>query len=131
VVTGHQRVEDLFARNARLPRMRAPGLPTQVEVDNETSDDFDLDVFAADAQGLLYVITRTLFDLGLSIYSSKISTRLDQIVDVFYVQDANGGKISDPDRIHEIKGSLIAAVDRYVDQSSGWSEAEPRFASPT
>jgi [protein-PII] uridylyltransferase len=135
VVTGHHRVEDLFARSARLPRMRAlpHGLePTQVEVDNETSDDFTIvDVFAADAQGLLYIITRTLFDLGLSIYSSKISTRLDQIVDVFYVQDATGGKIIDPDRIHEIKGSLIAAVDRYVHQSSGWSEAEARIASPT
>jgi hypothetical protein len=47
------------------------------------------------------------------------------------VQDATGGKIIDLDRIQEIKGSLIAAVDRYVHQSSGWSEAEARIASPT
>ncbi|HET8761473.1 MAG TPA: [protein-PII] uridylyltransferase, partial [Nitrospiria bacterium] len=133
VVMGRQRVEDLFARGTRLPRMRR--LPhgaerTQVEVDNETSDAYTIvDVFATDAQGLLYVITRTLFELGLSIHSSKISTRLDQIVDVFYVQEANGGKAVDPGRVDRIKHTLTDAVDTYVARAaSGMTAAvaEPR-----
>ena len=122
VVTGHQRVEDLFARGARLPRLRSlpRGVePTQVEIDNETSDDFTIiDVFATDAQGLLYVITHTLFALGLSIYSSKIATRLDQIVDVFYVQDTSGRKVTDPEQIGRIKTTMIGAVDQYVNRAS-------------
>jgi [protein-PII] uridylyltransferase len=136
VVTGHQRVEDLFARGRRLPRSRAlpHGLePTQVEIDNETSDDFTIiDVFATDAQGLLFVITRTLFTLGLSIYSSRISTRLDQVVDVFYIQDAQGRKVTDLDRIIEIKRTLTAAVDEYVTHAPlGQSQSDARVTSPS
>lgn len=119
VVMGRQRVEDLFTRGTRLPRVRPlphGSEPTQVEIDNEASDAFTIiDVFATDVQGLLYVITRTLFELGLSIHSSKIATRLDQIVDVFYVQDAGGGKIQDADRI---KRALTDAVDAYVTEAS-------------
>jgi len=118
VVMGRQRVEDLFARGTRLPRVRAlphGTQPTQVEIDNETSDGFTIiDVFATDVQGLLYVITRTLFDLGLSIHSSKIATRLDQIVDVFYVQGPAGGKIVDSERVAHIRQRLTEAVDTYV-----------------
>lgn len=118
VVMGRQRVEDLFARGLRLPWVRPlshGAEPTQVEIDNDTSDASTIiDVFAGDVQGLLYVITRTLFDLGLSIHSSKISTRLDQIVDVFYVQDATGGKIVESDRLARIKRTLTEAIDVYV-----------------
>jgi [protein-PII] uridylyltransferase len=118
VVMGRQRVEDLFARGARLPWVRPlshGAEPTHVAIDNDTSDAYTIiDVFAGDVQGLLYVITRTLFELGLSIHSSKIATRLDQIVDVFYVQEANGGKIVDDERLARIKQTLTEAVDAYV-----------------
>jgi [protein-PII] uridylyltransferase len=118
VVMGRQRVEDLFKRGTRLPRVRPlphGTEPTQVEIDNETSDGFTIiDVFATDVQGLLYVITRTLFDLGLSIHSSKIATRVDQIVDVFYVQDTSGGKVLDGERLARIKRTLTEEVDAYV-----------------
>jgi [protein-PII] uridylyltransferase len=118
VVMGRQRVEDLFARGVRLPWVRPlshGAEPTQVAIDNDTSDACTIvDVFASDVQGLLYVITRTLFELGLSIHSSKIATRLDQIVDVFYVQDATGGKIVDGERLARIKQTLTDAVDAYV-----------------
>ncbi|MEW6684060.1 MAG: [protein-PII] uridylyltransferase [Nitrospirota bacterium] len=118
VVMGKQRVEELFTRGTRLPRVRLlphGTEPTQVEIDNETSDGFTIiDVFATDVQGLLYVITRTLFELGLSIHSSKIATRIDQIVDVFYVQDPGGGKIVDSERLAHIKRTLTQAVDAYV-----------------
>ncbi len=122
VVMGRQRVEDLFTRGTRLPRVRPlphGTEPTLVEIDNDASDAFTIiDVFATDVQGLLYVITRTLFDLGLSIHSSKIATRLDQIVDVFYVQDTGGGKIVDGERLARVKRTLTAAVDAYVADAS-------------
>ena len=49
-----------------------------------------LDVFADDRQGLLYVITNAIFQLGLSVHASRISTRLDQVADVFYVTRYGG-----------------------------------------
>jgi [protein-PII] uridylyltransferase len=135
VVMGRQRVEDLFARATRLPRVRRlshGAEPTQVQIDNDTSDAYTIvDVFASDVQGLLYVITRTLFELGLSIHSSKISTRLDQVVDVFYVQDAKGGKVVEADRLARIKRTLTEAVDSYVgDAAAGVSGAVAEPSSP-
>jgi [protein-PII] uridylyltransferase len=48
-----------------------------------------------DKVGLLYRITSTLTALGLYIGVSKISTKVDQVADVFYVRDIFGHKIID------------------------------------
>lgn len=86
-------------------------LPTQVKADNSTSDRYTiLDIFAADRSGLLYTITRTLFELGLSVAVAKIGTYLDQVVDVFYVVDRSGKKIADEDRLAEIRDRLLNAI---------------------
>jgi [protein-PII] uridylyltransferase len=86
-------------------------LETQVRIDNSTSDRYTIiDVFAHDRIGLLYSITRTLFRLGLSVSLAKISTYLDQVVDVFYVTDEHGKKISAEPRRREIREQLLAAL---------------------
>ena len=72
---------------ARIPR---------VMVDNGSSDFFTIiEVFADDRVGLLYLLTRTLFDLRLDIRIAKIATKGDQIADVFYVRDLEGQKVED------------------------------------
>ena len=117
VLTGTITVESLFAKYAnKLPKRKTITIAaqTQVEIDNESSDDFTIiDVFAADKQGLLYVITKTIFELGLSVFSSKIATHVEQIVDVFYVKDLAGHKITEPERIAEIKTRLLDAIEEY------------------
>jgi [protein-PII] uridylyltransferase len=86
-------------------------LPTQVHIDNSNSERYTIvDIFAADRMGLLYTITRTLFELGLSVSVAKIGTYLDQVVDVFYVTDQEGQKIDQEDRLHEIRSRLLEAV---------------------
>ena len=62
------------------------------------------------APGLLYAITRTLFELGLSVGRAKIGTYLDQVVDVFYVTDQPGRKIHDEARLDEIRRRLLEAI---------------------
>jgi [protein-PII] uridylyltransferase len=90
-------------------------MPTQVRVDNSTSDQYTiLDIFAHDQMGLLYTITRTMFELELSVHVAKIGTYLDQVVDVFYVTDRDGGKILDERRIGEIQQQISAALDAFV-----------------
>ena len=62
--------------------------------------------------GLLYAITRTLFELGLSVSTAKIGTHLDQVVDVFYVTDeSQGTKITDELRLGQIRERLMAAME--------------------
>jgi [protein-PII] uridylyltransferase len=104
-----------FRKVWRSPAQRTTNLnplPTRVRTDNSTSDRYTiLDIFAADRMGLLYTISRTVFELGLSVSLAKIGTYLDQVVDVFYVTDQNGAKIHDDERLQQISGRLIEAID--------------------
>ena len=123
VLKGQETVEGIFARSGRLnPYRQLPAnrQPTEVQIDNETSDRHTIiDVFADDRQGLLFVITRVIFQLGLSVHASRISTRLDQVADVFYVTDAAAGKIHDPSRLESIRTAIKDEVDRFLHEQSG------------
>jgi [protein-PII] uridylyltransferase len=70
-----------------------------------------IDVFAHDRVGLLYAIARTLYELNLSVRYAKIGTYLDQVVDVFYVNDLEGGKIEDESRLDTIRERLLQAIE--------------------
>lgn len=94
---------------ASLP---VPGVPTRVSIDNSTSQQFTIiDIFSHDRTGLLYAITRTLFELDLSVGRAKIGTFLDQVVDVFYVSDLQGRKIRDEQRLADIRQRLLQVVE--------------------
>lgn len=88
-------------------------VPTQVRIDNDTSDRATvIAVFTYDRMGLLYSIARSLFDLGLNITRAKIGTRLDQVVDVFYVTDAaTSAKLPDGPRLDEIRCRLLTDLE--------------------
>jgi [protein-PII] uridylyltransferase len=89
-----------------------PGLRTQVNIDNNTSRRFTIiDVITLDRTGLLYAITRTLFEMELSVWRAKIGTFLDQVVDVFYVTDRQDRKVNDQRRLDEIRRRLIDVID--------------------
>ncbi len=100
-------------RSAGRDRVALATLPTRIKIDNSTSDGFTIiDIFAHDRMGLLFTITRTIFELGLSVSVAKIGTYLDQVVDVFYVTDQSGRKISNESRLQEISQRLLEAIDR-------------------
>ncbi|MFO0906111.1 MAG: [protein-PII] uridylyltransferase [Pirellulales bacterium] len=86
--------------------------PTVIRIDTQTSDSQTIiDVFTLDQMGLLYTITRTLFELGLNVSVSKIGTHLDQVVDVFYVTDEQGRKVADEARLKLIRDRLREAIE--------------------
>jgi [protein-PII] uridylyltransferase len=120
-------VEELAGQHQRLASARsvpATRMPTEVQIDNETSDRFTIiDVFADDRQGLLYVITRTIFELGLSVHGARISTRLDQVADVFYVSEADGKKIQDHGRLEAVRAALHDGIESFLKDSSKRGEA--------
>lgn len=126
VLRGKETVDALLARGGRLGADRhVPAFrqATEVQLDHESSERFDIiDIFADDRQGLLYVITRAMFELGLSVHAARISTRLDQVADVFYVTDAeSGGKVDDPARREHIRATLMHTIDQYRLGVSGTS----------
>ncbi|OGR32086.1 MAG: [protein-PII] uridylyltransferase [Desulfuromonadales bacterium GWD2_61_12] len=114
VIEGRIRVEELVRRRQRPSFVSArprPRFADRVDVDNLVSDEYTvIDVFASDKVGLLYQITRTLKELGLYIGVSKISTKVDQVADTFYVQDIFGQKVVAPDKIEEIRNRLLASL---------------------
>jgi len=82
-----------------------------VRFDNDVSDSFTvIDVFAADRQGLLYKITDTLWQLNLHIYFSRIATNADQVVDVFYIKNQDGAKITDPEQKESVRQQLMSVL---------------------
>jgi len=115
VLAGDVRVGALVAKRHRpsiLSEKAKPTVPARVEIDNEVSSDYTvIDIYAHDKVGLLYSITSTLTRLGLYIGVSKISTKVDQVADVFYVKDIFGQKISEPGKLEDIRKALLAAID--------------------
>jgi [protein-PII] uridylyltransferase len=115
VLEGKVRVSALVEKRRRptfLAEKPKPRFPTRVEIDNEVSADYTvIDIYTHDKVGLLYQITSTLTELGLYIGVSKISTKVDQVADVFYVKDIFGHKIIRDDKLEEIKGRLIRAIE--------------------
>jgi [protein-PII] uridylyltransferase len=115
VLEGRARVEELVRKRQRPSFLTAPArprFPNRVEIDNEVSDEYTvIDVYAHDKVGLLYHITKTLKELGLYIGVSKISTKVDQAADTFYVQDIFGQKVTFKDKIEEIRSRLLACLD--------------------
>jgi [protein-PII] uridylyltransferase len=114
VLAGEVDVEDLVRRSQRpsiLARRRRP-VPTHVEIDNRVSREYTvLDVYTGDRVGLLFTITNCLYHLWLETHLAKITTMVDQVLDVFYVTDHEGRKIEDPARLEMIRRELGLALE--------------------
>jgi len=109
-------VKSLVERQINQPSLLSlavkPRFPTRVEIDNEISEDYTvIDIYTHDKVGLLYRIASTITELGLYIDVSKISTKVNQVADVFYVKDIFRHKITEPAKCAEIHARLLAAID--------------------
>ena len=115
VIEGRVRVAELVKKRHRpsfLAAQPRPRFPNRIEVDNEVSEEYTvLDVYAHDKVGVLYHITKALKELGLYIGVSKISTKVDQVADTFYVQDIFGQKVTEEDKIEEIRTRLLEGLE--------------------
>ncbi len=103
-------LEEKLARLRKL-KPRISGKPHKVVVDNDGSSFFTIiDVHTYDFPGLLYVITNALFQCELDVRVAKIATKVDQVVDVFYVCDLLGAKVDEPERVEMIKRAILGAL---------------------
>lgn len=89
--------------------------PVQVHIDNDSSSFFSvLEVFAYDYSGLLFNITDELYKQNMHIWLAKIATRSDQVVDAFYIRDADHEKITDPSAIRDLEEAVYKRVRMYA-----------------
>ena len=89
-------------------KSKLASIPHHVTVDNSSSSFFTIiEVFTYDFPGLLYSITDAIFQCDLNIWVAKIATKVDQVVDVFYVRDVHGEKVDLPDQVAEIEAAIL------------------------
>ncbi len=113
VLSGKTDIAELVGRSRpSLSRRPAVKASTQVRWDNAASDDFTvIEVYTRDRPGVLFTITYLLSKLDVSIHLAKISTDVDRVADVFYVADAEGGKIRDEKRLEALREALHQELD--------------------
>jgi len=110
-------IEQARKRPAFMTRKYVPRVANNVEIDDEASDHFTvIDVYAQDRPGLLFTITNTLYHLGLSIELAKITTNIDQVLDVFYVSDAQGRKLDAPTQ-ERVRTTLLEKLAETAPES--------------
>jgi [protein-PII] uridylyltransferase len=83
----------------------------QALIDNAASDSHTvIEINGRDRPGLLHDLTRALFVARLSIHSAQITTYGERAVDVFYVKDVYGLKVTHAQRIQEIRTRVLEAL---------------------
>ncbi len=83
----------------------------RVLIDNRASTNHTvIEVNGRDRPGLVYDITRVLSDLAVSVVTAHVSTYGERAVDVFYVKDAFGLKITQEAKLAKIRDRLLEAL---------------------
>ena len=121
VLAGEVDVEALLERRSRARAFQPKKpmrKPARVLISNTESDFYSVvDVVADDRIGLLHDLTKCIGDHSLEIFVSKAATIQDQVTDTFYLKDASGRKIRDPNELERLEEDLLQAA-------SGDSEEE-------
>ncbi|WP_209877013.1 [protein-PII] uridylyltransferase [Azospirillum soli] len=106
-------LHDLATRKApHASRTRVFHVPPRVLIDNNASTTHTvIEVNGRDRPGLLYALTRALSGLTLQISSAKISTYGEKAIDVFYVKDVFGLKVTHDSKLAQIKERLLHALE--------------------
>jgi [protein-PII] uridylyltransferase len=100
--------EVVARRTGARPALKAFAIEPEVNINNQWSNRYTVvEVIGLDRPGLLYELTATLSKLNLNITSAHVATFGERVVDVFYVTDLLGAKISSPTREMTIKRALL------------------------
>ncbi|HYH20027.1 MAG TPA: [protein-PII] uridylyltransferase [Azospirillum sp.] len=98
-------------RTTLTSRTRVFHVPPRVLIDNNASTTHTvIEVNGRDRPGLLYDLTRALSNVALQISSAKISTYGEKAIDVFYVKDVFGLKVSHEGKLAQIRERLLHAL---------------------
>lgn len=92
-------------------RLEALPIPSRVIVDNDASDWYSVvEANGRDRPALLHDLTTTLSREGVHISSAHVTTYGLRAVDVFYLHDEHGRKLTDPVHLEKIRKALLHAL---------------------
>ncbi len=119
LLRGDVRLAEIAAnRRKPKPRLSAFTVEPQVAIDNTLSDALTvIEVNGLDRPGLLYDVTQEISNLNLDIASAHIATFGEKAVDVFYVTDLTGKKITSKSRENAIRERLLKVLQARHQQA--------------
>ena len=99
-------------RRSQTPsRIRQIAAPARVLFSNQASTNHTvIEINGKDGPGLLHKLTSKMVELGLQIQMASVSTYGDRVVDVFYVKDGFGLKITSETRLDKIRQELLRVL---------------------
>jgi len=115
-------IEDALANRSRMadrllakpharPRADAFTIEPAVLIDNRASNRYTvIEVNARDRPALLYALAHALFQAKVMIHSAHIATYGERAVDVFYVADLTGDKITSSARLKTLERLVLDAA---------------------
>jgi [protein-PII] uridylyltransferase len=110
ILTGKVSVRDLLLKRIESNGIKQKIIPRvvgEVKINNQDSDFFTIvEVTGENRLGVLYEMTEALTDFGCDIHFARISTLGNRIVDVFYVQDEWGEKITERNKVDQLKRTV-------------------------
>lgn len=99
-------------RPPQASRTRVFRVAPRVLIHNDVSAESTVvEVNGRDRPGLLYDLTRALYNLSVRIMSAKVSTYGEKAVDVFYVRDLFGMKITHEGKLAQLRETLLKALE--------------------
>ena len=98
--------ENIIISSGKTPKANS------IQIDNQTSSFFTIvDVFTYDFPGLLFSVTNALFKNNVNVNVAMISTKVDQVVDVFYIQSLeDNAKIETQKELEKIKHEILNSL---------------------
>ncbi|MFT5725961.1 MAG: [protein-PII] uridylyltransferase [Desulforhopalus sp.] len=103
----YTKLSSTYSRRAQI----VGDVSSKVVIDNGASDVYTvIEVYAPDTPGQLYYVTQTMADFGINIHKAYIATEVEQLIDVFYVLDSQGGKVDDDEFCNEITQGILHSI---------------------
>jgi [protein-PII] uridylyltransferase len=123
VLSGRRRpARELQGKRSGPARAQIFKVAPRVLIDNDASATHTvIEVNGRDRPGFLYDVTWTLTELSLQISSAKISTYGARAVDVFYVKDLFGLKVTNDTKLTQIRARLSEVVTDPQDRPAAAS----------
>ena len=104
-------------RKARTKRAQAFSVAPQVLIDNQASEALSvIEIHARDRAGLLHDLAQVFFEQNLTIASAHVATFGERAVDVFYVKDLFGSKVTHLKKLQALEAALLSVVDPLSDK---------------
>jgi [protein-PII] uridylyltransferase len=104
-----ERLDARFRRYRRRRRVGGDGVRILFDPDASSAATV-VEVHAPDEVGLLARITAVFADLGLDVSAAIVQTLGDRVVDVFYLRDPQGAKLTRPLDLARLRATLVARL---------------------